>query len=188
MSFINDPTRAFSPLLKLTAFSDAQMTKEVGSLLLPYDATAMDSTYSNIICDPKTIGAQSGTGTYKGTKSSDLRVSFLLDDTTYSNLVAYALPAILITDSVDAIVKKLLSYCYSQNETTGEPNYLLLKPYGMPLVDSPGGGFKGRLLTMNIKNEIVSLLGDRVKAKIDCTFKESLSPEQLNKTMAATVK
>lgn len=182
MSIISDPTRAFLPLLKLTAFSDVQMTKKVDDVLLAYDPSALESTYTNSICDPKTIETQSGGGSYDGSKSSDLKITFLLDDTTYSSQKAFSLPNMSIDDRVDEVIKKLLNLCYTRNTTTDEPNYILLKPFNMPLVNSPGGGFKGRLLTMNIKNEMVNLTGDRVKAKVDCTFKEALSPEELEAT------
>jgi hypothetical protein len=174
MSFINDPTRAFTPVLKLTAFSDIEMTDEQGSLILPYDAAAMETSFTNVICEPKVIDSTNGGVVYKGTKSSDLKVNFLLDDTTYSNLVAFALPSMLITDRVDVLVKKIIELCHSENDTTKQPNYLRLKPFNMPLLDSAGGGFDGRLLTLNVKNEIVNLTGDRVKARVECTFKEKI--------------
>ncbi len=174
MSFINDPTRAFTPILKLTAFSDIEMTDEQGSLILPYDASAMESSFTNIICEPKVIDATNGGVVYKGTKSSDLKINFLLDDTTYSNIVAFALPSMLITDRVDVMVKKIIELCHSVNETTKQPNYIRIKPFNMPLLDTPGGGFDGRLLTLRVKNEIVNLTGDRVKARVECTFKEKV--------------
>lgn len=172
MSFVNDPTRAFSPILKLTAFSDIEMTKEQGSIILPYDASSMESNFTNIICEPKTIDATNGGGDYKGSKASDFKINFLLDDTTYSNIIAFALPSMLIPDRVDVLIKKLIELCHSKNETTKQPNFIRLKPFGMPLLDSPGGGFNGRLLSMNIKNELVNLTGDRVKARVNCVFKE----------------
>ncbi|MGR6873106.1 CIS tube protein [Pseudomonas sp. HK3] len=172
MSFINDPTRAFSPILKVTAFSDIEMTSEQGSLLLPYDASTMESSFSNVICQPKTIDATNGGGDFKGSNPSDLKINFLLDDTTYSNLIAFALPSMLIPDRVDMLIKKLIELCHTKNEATEQPNYVRLKPFGMALLDSPGGGFNGRLLSMNIKNDLVNLTGDRVKARVECVFKE----------------
>ncbi len=187
MSLINDPTRILSPLMKLTAYSDPQMTSQVGSVLLPYDVKAMDVSYENVILDNETLSGQNGGNSYKGAKSSDLSVDFLLDDTTYSNLIAFALPLTLIPDSVDNLIKKLIKYCHTPNSELA-PNFVMLKPFGMPLMDSPGGGFKGQLLSMKVKTEMVNILGERVKAKVSCTFKESLPSEQLNKTIASTAK
>jgi len=189
MSNFNDPTRSHFPSIKITAFSDVQMTKKVDSLVLPYDASNMNASFSNNICDNKTLGEQSGSNDFKGAKSNDLSITFVLDDSTYSNLVAFALPSAMIPDSVDSIVKKLIKLLHTPNEsdTSAGPNYISLKPKEMPLIDSPGGGFRGRLLNMTIKNELVTLKGNRVKAKVECTFKESLPPEKLKTTMSASV-
>ncbi len=186
MSIINDPTRLLFPLMKLTAFSNAEMTELKGTLLLPYDATKMDSSYTNNICDNNTLDKKSGDNDFKGSSSSDLQVNFILDDSTYSNIVTFALPNMLIPDNVDNIVKKLIELCHTPN-ANNEPNYILLKPLNMPLVDSPGGGFKGRLVSMTIKNELITLLGNRVKARAECTFKESLSAKQNNNTLSSSV-
>ncbi|WP_086931704.1 hypothetical protein [Agarilytica rhodophyticola] len=188
MSIINDPTRAFLPIMKVTAFSDVQRTKKEGSIYLPYDTSALDSTYTNTLLEDDPKEGVSGSNRYKGSPSSDLNINFLLDDTTYSNLIAYALPNMLIPDSVDKLVKKLITLCYTHNSSTKEPNYVLLQALNMPLVNSVGGGFKGRLLNMSVKNEIINLLGNRVKAKVECSFKESLPPEELKKYIQATVK
>jgi hypothetical protein len=187
MSIINDPTRLLFPLMKLTAFSNAEMTKLEGTLLLPYDATSMDSNYKNHICDNDTLDQQNGNNDFKGSSSSDLQVTFILDDSTYSNIVAFALPNMLIPDNVDNMVKALIKLCHTPN-SENSPNYILLKPLNMPLVDSPGGGFKGRLVSMTIKNELITLTGSRVKAKAECTFKESLSAAQNENTLSSSVK
>jgi hypothetical protein len=174
MSEFNDPTRLLFPRIKITAHSDVNMRDIVGSLVLPYDASNMNASFSNNICDNEILGGQSS--------RNELTITFVLDDSTYSNLVAFALPNMLIPDSVDKTVTKLIELLHTPNkpDTNTGPNYILLKPMDMPLIDSPGGGFKGRLLNMTIKNELVTLKGNRVKAKVECTFKESLPPKNEN--------
>lgn len=183
MSLINDPTRAFSPMMKVSAFEDIQRTKAKGSVTIPYDTTVMEAKFETILTGDKSLSKQGGNNNYEGAKSSELKVTFLLDDTTFANPVAFALPPAMIADNVDKTIKKLLDLCHTEQKLGEEsgPYYLSLKPLDMPLLDSPGGEFKGRLQSMNIKTELVNILGDRIKAKVECVFKESLSPEELAK-------
>ena len=183
MSLFKDPTRALTPLMQLNSYKKIERgaANLTGTLYLPYDPQGMDSTFENCISEDTSISGESGSSSFKKAKSSDLKVSFLLDDTTYSNIVAYALPNMMIPDSADKIIKKLLDMCQAVDGVIHEPPYVTLKAFMMPMVNAVGGGFNGRLTSMTIKNEIVDLLGSRVKAKVDCTFKECLSDAQIKK-------
>lgn len=189
MSLFNDPARILLPMMKVEAFEDQDRQASVDSVILPFDAMAMESKFINIVTDFSAAGV-AGFNEFKGSPSPDLDVTFLLDDTTYSNLVAFALPGALVPDSVDKLVKKMITLFHTSHVKKGkiEPYYLTLKTLSMPLADSAGEGFNGRLSEMTIKNEIVNILGERVKAKVVCKFKEALPTTQITNSMSATVK
>jgi Contractile injection system tube protein len=178
MSFFADPTRAFVPLAKLTAFSKNDRTKatEEESLWLPFDTKSLNSTFENCVCNPATIGAGSGGTKFKGSKDSRLSITFILDDSTYSNLVAFLLPKAAIFDSVDKTINKLIKYCSSISGKTHEPYDLSIKAFDMPLVKDEGA-FNCKLSSMAIENKKVDFLGNRIRAEVKCEFVESLSKE-----------
>lgn len=182
MSFVSDPTRLLTPLMQLTAYKKIERGAgdKVSTLLIPYDAESMASSFMNKVCDTNVIGSASGSSAFQKSSASTLDITFVLDDTTYSNLVAFALPPVLIPDSVDKIIKKLLELSHSIAGSTHEPYYLTLKPLNMPLVNSPAGGFRCRLTTIQVENKIINLLGNRVKAYVKCSFKECLSKKQMD--------
>ena len=181
MSIVNDPTRLFLPMMKVTGYSKIErgVGDAIGSVTLPYDPKNMESEFVNCICDHNTIGGESGESSFKKSNSSEIEVTFLLDDTTFSNIVAFGLPNNLIPDSVDKSIKSLLKICHSVDGKIHEPPYLTLKPLSMPLVNTAAGGFSGRLMSLKIQNEIVDMLGNRIKAQVKCRFKECLSDKQI---------
>ncbi|WP_298774535.1 hypothetical protein [uncultured Shewanella sp.] len=178
MSIFSDPTRAFVPVIKITAYKDKAQTKKKGSVTLPYDHESLDVSFENCIIADNSIGGDSGASVFSKTKPSELKVTFVLDDTTFSNPVAYLMPNNIIPYSVDSKIKNFKALCHTQNPETNEPHFVAIKSMNMPLLDSPSGVFLGLLTQMKIKNELVDALGNRVKARVECVFKHSTVPEK----------
>lgn len=181
MALVLDPTRILSPTIILTAYPKIERKSgKVDSLILPYDVNSFSTSYANEVEDSKSIGKGSGDSEFKGSKSSVLDVTFVLDDTTYATIASFFLPQMVVPGSVDKVIKKLLECCHSVAGNIHEPLYLTLQVFGMPLVKSAGGGFRCRLESLNIENKIVDLLGYRKKALVKCRFVECLSQEQID--------
>lgn len=180
MSFISDPTREQVPLIKITAYKKIARGNgdKVDSLLLPFDVQSFISDFQNNIVEKGIIGASSGAAGFQQAPPSELKVTFVLDDSTYENLVAFNKPRSSISDRVDEIVKKLFTLCHSVCGETHEPYYLILKPLHMPLANSGAGGFRCRLKDMKVDNKLVDTEGNRIKAMVNCTFIECLSQKQ----------
>lgn len=180
MSFIADPTRLLTPLMKITSYKKIARGAgdKISSLILPFDAENFTGTFENKICTNKGVNSSSGNTQHQKAKDSTLDISFVLDDSTYASAVSFVLPAMLIPDSVDKLIKKLLKLTHSVNGKIHEPPFLILQPLNMPLVNSPGGGFRCQLTSLKVENKIVDLLGNRVKAVAKCSFKEVLSKKQ----------
>lgn len=176
MSFVNDPTRLLSPLVKIASYDkmDGTHADEMGSVLVPYDMKSLKSTYSNCVKPQKTSGGDSSIGQFNYSEPSQMNLKLLLDDTTYSNIVAFALPANLIPDSVDSIIKKLLVMFAIEGELHS-PRFIRITPLQMPMVKGPHTGFGGFLSSMEISNDIVDSLGNRMKATVDLKFMECKS-------------
>ena len=177
-SFI-DPTRnsASIPMMKITAFKEAKRFSKKGSLILPYDESSLDITLQNATHTPNTVREESGRIRFINACPTDLKVTFVLDDTTFSNLIGYAMPRKSIPGSVDKKIKQFQKLCYTIDSSTKEPFYLSIKSLSIPLLDNASGVFDGILGSAQIKTELVDLTGSRVKAKIICTFKHSAVPK-----------
>jgi len=151
------------------------MRVPVGSILLPYEDKSMNVVLQNCIMAERTMSKKSNDTRFNGTEPAKLDMSFILNDSTYSNLIAYASPLNTGPDSVDNTINRLIELCYQPNgkDTNKQPNYLLIKPFNMPLLNTAAGGFRGQLSQMIIKTELVDNLGQRVKARVECNFVES---------------
>lgn len=183
MSVFNDPTRLLMPLVKITAHDAVGGTKsaEIGDILVPYEMSSLKSSYSNCIKSNKTAGGDGTITKFNYSEPSEMGITLLLDDTTYSNIVAYGMPNNLKPDSIDKIIGKLLKICHSIDGKSHQPYFVRITPLQMPMVSGPSGGFGGFLSSMNIKNDIVDMLGNRVKAKVELAFTESKSAEASDK-------
>lgn len=173
MSFVNDPTRLISPLVKITSYDtiNGTIANQIDSVLVPYDMKALKSTYTNCVKPGKTSGGDGSILDFKYTEPSEISLKLLLDDTTYSNIVAFALPANFIPDSVDNVIETLLTMCAIDGELH-RPRFIRVLPLQMPLVSGPHSGFGGYLSSMEISNDIVDSLGNRMKATVDLKFME----------------
>jgi len=185
MSFVNDPTRLLSPLVKIASYDtiNGTIANEVGSVLVPYDMKALKSTYTNCVKPQKTSGGDGSILAFNYSEPSEMNIKLLLDDTTYSNIVAFALPANLIPDSVDSIIKKLLKMCAIDGENH-RPHFIRVTPLQMPMVKGPHTGFGGFLSSMEISNDIVDSLGNRMKATVDLKFMECNDAKTSDKKIA----
>ena len=145
----------------------------VKPLLLPYDPLSLDSVYSSCIKQQVSVGGKEEKSTFRASPASELSITFLLDDTVYPNLVAFFMPK--MGDTVDSLIKSMIKLWHTPNKKAKpeQPNFVLLKPFDMPLLNSPAGGFFGQLSKMTIKNEIISSAGKRLKARVECVFVES---------------
>lgn len=185
MSLFNDPTRILVPVVKIAAFKKVGggVADLVDSIVAPYDMPSLTSKYANCINADKTAGGDGAVGRFNYSEPSEMALKLLLDDTTYSNLVAYAMPAALIPDSVDKLVTKLFSMCHAIDGDSHQPYFIRVTPLQMPMVNGPSGGFGGFLKSMEVKNEIVDMLGSRVKAKVDLNFTECKTAENSAKAI-----
>lgn len=174
----SDPTRNSSttPMMKIDAYQDPRRKKKVDNIILPFDESSLDITLKNATQTPNTIGEGSGRIRFINACPTDLKVTFVLDDTTFSNVVAYGMPRGLIPGSVDKQIKKFQKLCYKINKKTNEPYYLSIKSLSIPLLDNASQVFNGILRSAQIKTELIDLTGSRVKAKIICEFKHSEIP------------
>lgn len=172
MAIFSDPTRLLVPTLKITAYTDKEQKEKVGSISLPYDKSSLDVGFKNCVSGRKTVDGANDNTFFNGAKPSTLKVTFLLDDTTFSNPIAYLMPNNFIPGSVDKEIKKLKGLCHSIDDKN-KVNYLAISSSGMPLLDSASGVFHGLLTDMKVKNEIVDMLGNRVKAQVTCSFKHA---------------
>lgn len=170
MSLFSDPTRILIPTIKLTGYVDK---KKTDSVLLPYDPKELDISYKNCVKDEQAIGSQSGATSFSAAKPSELQVTFILDDTTFSNLIAYALPKSLIPDSVDNSIKTLQQLSHTFDK--GKPPQVTIQALNMPLLETPSGLFRGLLTSMKVTTELVDMFGNRVKAKVKCSFKHVMT-------------
>ncbi len=174
-----DPTRNSSsiPMMKITAYKEPKRVTKKGSLVLPYDDASLDLTLKNAVYTPDTIREESGRIRFIKACPTDLNITFLLDDTTFSNLLAYPMPRTSFPDSVDEKIKQFQKLCHTIDPKTREPFYLSIKSLSIPLFDNASNIFDGVLGSAQIKTELVDLTGSRVKAKIICTFKHSAVPK-----------
>ncbi len=171
-----------TPLMEVSFFKKVE--KGAGSLIekieLPYDAESLNANVSANLLDVDIIGGLSGESYYQGLKSSDLRVTFLLNDTLIETPADLAKTA-SSSSSVDGVITKLLKYCSLVQSETHKPAFVTLVPLNQPLVGGPSGGFGGMLNHMKVVNELVDDSGSRLKARIECCFKEVLSPKEAAK-------
>ncbi|MCL1123202.1 CIS tube protein [Shewanella surugensis] len=172
MSIFSDPTRAFVPVIKVTGYEDKGQTKKKSSVTLPYDKESLDVSFETCVVSEKSNKGE-GDSYFSQSKPSSLKVTFVLDDTTFSNPLAYVMANNLIPFSVDKTINKLKELCHTVDNKLQHPPYVSIKSMGMPLMDSASGVFHGLLTEMKVKNELVDSLGNRVKAKVVCTFKHS---------------
>lgn len=174
MSFVNDPTRALVPLVKIAAYNkvSGSMANLVDSVVVPYDMSSLKSSYSNCIKSDKTSAGDGAIGRFNYSEPSTMNLKVLLDDTTYSNIIAFGLPAMLIPDSVDKIIKKLFTMCHAISGDEHQPHFVRVTPLQMPMVKGPHSGFGGFVSSMEISNDIVDMLGNRMKATVDIAFTE----------------
>ncbi len=168
MSLFSDPTRILVPTIKLTK-------KDKSSISLPYDPESLDISFQNCVHEDKSMSASSGAIHFAAEKSSALKVTFILDDTTFSNLVAYVLPKSRISDSVDNSIKVLQGI-------SNEHEKVNIQALNMPLMGSPSGSFNGLLTSMKVKTELVDSFGNRVKAKVECSFTHSMTEAERKKS------
>ena len=179
MSFVNDPTRLLSPLVKITSYDTigGSVSNKLDSVFVPYDMKALKSTYTNCVKPQKTSGGDGGIVTFNYSEPSEMNIKLLLDDTTYSNEIAFALPPKLIPDSVDSIIKTLLKMCAIDGEQH-RPPFIRVTPLQMALRKGPHTGFGGFISSVEISNDIVDSFGNRVKATVDLKFMECKSAKQ----------
>ena len=104
-----DPTRnaATIPMMKITAYEDPKQNKKKDSLILPYDESTLDINFKNASYTRNIIGQASGQTRFINAYPTCLQVTFVLDDTTFSNMIAYAMPRKAIPGSVDKKNKKV---------------------------------------------------------------------------------
>ncbi|TDO96696.1 hypothetical protein [Marinomonas balearica] len=185
MSFVNDPTRLLSPRVKITSYDDKVCTRahEIGSVEVPYDMKSLKSTYSHCVKQLKTSNGSGSIVKFNYSEPSQMNIKLLLDDTTYSNEAAFALPANLIPDSVDSIIKKLL-VMFAIDGELHSPRFIRVTPLQMPMVKGPHTGFSGFLSSMEISNDIVDSRGNRIKATVDLKFMECKSASQSDKQIS----
>jgi hypothetical protein len=185
MSLANDPARALVPSVKIAAYSkiDGGRGNLVDSVVVPYEMSSLISSYSNCIEPEKTAAGSGSVTKFNYSLPSQIKLTLLLDDTTCFNSVAYLMSASDISDSVDKIIEKLMAMCQVIVGEEHRPHFIRVTPMQMPLVKGPTGGFGGLLSNMSIKNEIVDLLGNRVKATVELTFTECQSAKAADKSV-----
>lgn len=170
MALFSDPTRALLPRIKITGYKERNQKTKIGDVTLPYDPESLELDVKNCVVNDNAIGDEGKDSHFSRAKPSELGITFLLDDTTFANPVAFAMPHNLIPGSVDKQIKTLQKIC-GQNTKDNYLPHVAIKSLGMPIVDSPSGVFHGLLTKFNVKNELVDVLGNRVKAKVTCRFK-----------------
>ena len=176
MSNFLDASRFLLPTIKITGYKESTRTGKGKSIALPYLQESLDVKMENCFKTAKTQNDQEQiVGATE--KPSGLKVSFVLDDTTYGTpLLAPVLflnpKSSILPNSVEKQIKKLMQVCYSQDEP-GKPNYLTLQSSNMPLLEGASGTFHGVVKNISVKNELVDALGSRVKALVTCEFKFS---------------
>ena len=183
MSLKTDSSRENLPLVKITGYSDIKRgkSKEVASIIAPYDPASLTSVFNNVVKPSNGVGSESGYGAFSHSESSDLSLTLWLDDTTFDSPLAFNKSRSSISDSVDKTIEKLFTLCADVDGDTHQPFFVSVVPSKMPMVGGASGAFGGLLYKMVIKNEIVDSKGNRVKARVDLTFKECLSPKQIKK-------
>lgn len=176
MSNFIDVSRITLPALKITGHPDkARSGVGKGNVTLPFEPESLEVGYDACLSSAKTIGA-AGDSRFSSSKAGSLKVTFILDDTTYGtpflaaglflNPVSGTLPY-----SVENQIKKLTTLCQTPDGTTNKPLFLTIQSKNMPLTDMPSGSFHGLLTKMKVKNELVDTFGSRVKARVECMFK-----------------
>ncbi len=174
MSFVNDPTRLLVPLVKITAYSkvSGSIADQVDSVMVPYDMTSLKSGFANCVKSDAASGGDGAVASFNYTEPSEMQLKLLLDDTTYSNIAAFGLPANLIPDSVDKVIQQLITMCVTIDGDSHQPNFVRVTPLQMPMVKGPGSGFGGFVSSLEVTNDIVDMLGNRMKATVDIKFTE----------------
>ncbi|MEI8634199.1 hypothetical protein P4S72_23445 [Vibrio sp. PP-XX7] len=149
-------------------------------IVAPYEMSSLVSQHSNCVKQEKTAGGDGAVAKFNYSEPSEIKLKLLLDDTTFTNLVAYVLPANLIPDNVDSTIKTLLDHGPRLMATRTNP-FVRVTPLQMPLVAGAGSGFGGFLTHVAVNNDIVDGLGNRVKASVDLTFMQVKTAEASNK-------
>lgn len=167
------------PLCKLTFFKKIERGNgnKLEELTLPYDAEKLETSYSNHLEKASTIGAESGSSRYQSSPPSELKITFLLDDTIIDTPLD--IQAQLTGTTTENAIKTLLASAVSVQGETHEPAYVTVTPLGMRLVSGPTGGFSGMLCEIKVENELIDMFGNRLKAKVECCFTESLPEKEI---------
>ncbi|NRD73491.1 hypothetical protein HQQ94_09580 [Shewanella sp. VB17] len=187
MSNFIDASRMSLPVLKITGYADKKQSDKKGSVTLPFSQESLDVSYDACLSSAKVINSE-GNSSFSGSKPSSLKVTFILDDTTFGT--PFIAPVLFLNPksgslpySVEKQIKKLTQLCKSPDSTTNKPLFLSIQSKNMPFMDTASGTFHGLLTNMRVKNELVDAFGDRIKARVECEFTYAGSGEAAAKSM-----
>ena len=157
--------------MSIKAFKDAKRKSEITELKLPYEPSSLKTTMGNKYTEAGGLNSISGDIQFQRSSTACLDVDFVLDSTNYDNLISFGLG----TQSVEKMVKKITKAIYTQEGSSHEPPFLMIKWGNMPIGDSKAGGFYCRLASMDISNKATQTDGTPTIAVVKCKFIECLS-------------
>ncbi|NOU50547.1 hypothetical protein HG263_08330 [Pseudoalteromonas sp. JBTF-M23] len=160
--------------VEIRAFKDIKRTGKANVFQLDGDPSSLQISASNAYDNPSTLNSISGDITYQRSNTTRASMRFILDAYEFKALSDLKLD----TPDVSKQIKQLLSLLYTMEDSSHEPNYLILKWGDMPIGDSVSGGFYCRL--ESIEYHIVSAdeQGKPIQAEVNCAFIECLSKQQ----------
>ncbi|WP_428241081.1 hypothetical protein [Gynuella sp.] len=173
MSSYLDASRLTLPMLKITGYQDNSRSKKITSVSLPFlqESLNVDQQQSFNV-----VNAQNNQEVITGTRTAPtgLKVTFVLDDTTFATPIVGSAMFLMpktgkLPMSVEKQLKTLADICYSSQKKNAL-NYLTIQSRNMPLINTPAGTFHCVLKSMKVKNELVDIWGDRIKALVECEF------------------
>jgi nucleoid-associated protein YgaU len=158
--------------LKIMGFSDAARTQPVNVFEAMFNPESIKQQYGVRYGTPRGLGATDSQSVYLRTEPADLRLDLLLDGTGVTDDIA--LPPGPALKSVSERVEEFLQTAFHYQGDIHQPNYLLVQ-WGDIWKD---GGFKCRLVSVEITYLRFDRAGKPLRAKLDISLRSDATWEE----------
>ncbi|MBL7803976.1 MAG: hypothetical protein JNL02_09595 [Saprospiraceae bacterium] len=160
--------------LKIKAFLNAERRgMPEDEIEVMFNPTSYAMTYSNKFEKTPTAGQQNREAKYTGGGEQQLTLDLFIDGTGVSDMGIESLLGIG-TPSVEKQVAKFMRYCYQIEEEIHQPYFLTIEWGNLR--------FDCRMSSVNITYSLFDQAGKPLRAKLNATFIEALSPEKAQKS------
>jgi hypothetical protein len=158
--------------LKIMGFSDSDRRQAVDSFEAMFNPESIKQQYGVRYGTPRGIGATDNQSVFLRSEPSDLRLELLLDGTGVTDDIA--LPPGPAMKSVSERVDDFMQTAFRYQGNIHQPNYLLVQ-WGDIWKD---GGFKCRLVSVEISYTRFDRAGKPLRAKLDVTLRSDATWEE----------